>query len=121
MYGMYFSKILSPGPYNMLAILRSYCTLFDFECSIDKIWADWPGSIIRPVCTSEDITTRLIRPTRACQCSLSHTLNNTFTFFPSPQRFCLLSGLQTATVVLLLTSFKKSSSKVNLLNDDTYQ
>ena len=31
------------------AIVRSYCIVFGFECSIDKIWADWSGSIIRPV------------------------------------------------------------------------
>ena len=37
---------------------------------------------------------------------------------PVLQRFCLLSGLPTVTVVLLLPS---TSSKVNLLNDDTYQ
>ena len=42
----------------------------------------------------------------------------TFTFFPSPQRFCLLFGLQTAELVSALTS--KTSSKVYLLNDNTY-
>ena len=39
-----------------------------------------------------------------------------FIFFPSLQRFCLLSGLQTVAVVLLL-----SETSSNLLNDDTYQ
>ena len=35
---------------------------------------------------------------------------------PVLQQFCLLSGLPIATVVLL-----PASSKINLLNDDTYQ
>ena len=39
-----------------------------------------------------------------------------FTFFPSLQRFCLLSGLQTVAAVALT-----SNAVSNLLNDDTYR